>query len=381
MASASWYELTDPSAVATPALLFYPDRIRANIARAIGIAGRAARLRPHVKTHKCPQVTAMMLEAGITKFKCATLREAAMVADAAAGAGSTVDIVVAYPLYGPNPALLCDLLRRYPRAAIAATADCREAVELLAAAAERARVTLPVLLDLDVGMHRTGIPPGPDAEEVYRRIAADAHLAPAGLHAYDGHVRDADPSERRASVAPIVEAVRAFADALRAGGLPVPRIVAGGTPSFPCHADLAPEFELSPGTFVLHDWGYQTRYRDLRFEPAAVVLGRVVSVGLEAESAADRRFTVDIGSKAISTDQPGPRGVILNLPDAEPLGQSEEHWVFRAGGRMPRLGDTVYVLPRHVCPTVALHEAAHAVEAHAVVDRWPIAARARSLDS
>ena len=375
-ANDDWYKLADSDGVPTPALLFYPERIDENIARAIRIAGRVDRLRPHVKTHKSPHVTAMMLRRGITQFKCATLGEARMLAEAGAP-----DVVVAYPLVGPNVGLFVSLIESYPRTVFRAVVETAEAVDALESAASGAGCRIEVLVDLNVGMNRTGIEPGEPAVALYRRIAAASHLVPAGLHAYDGHVRESDPARRREITRPIVGEIYSMIETICEGELEVPRVIAGGTPTFPCHAEV-PDFELSPGTCFLHDWGYLESFPDLDFLHAALILGRVVS------TPAPGLFTVDIGSKAIASDPAGARGLILNMPEAEPVGQSEEHWVFRhapdavmsSTSKAPKPGALVYVLPRHICPSVDRHPVAYVVDGNGtVVAEWPITARERRI--
>ena len=367
--SDQWYEIGDAAEVPTPALVFYPERIRANILEAVRIAGSASRLRPHVKTHKCPEVVAVMLDHGIERFKCATLAEAAMLARAGA-----TDIVIAYPLVGPNPSVLCRLVRTFPGVSFKPTVDSEATRRMLSTAAETVGLVVETVLDLDVGMHRTGVAAATDAVELYLQIDADPNLEPGGIHAYDGHVHESDARSRRDIVAPTVALVRELAAELRRRGAGVPRIIAGGTPTFPCYAEGASEFELSPGTCFLHDWGYLERYPDLAFDPAALILGRVIS------RPGDGLFTIDVGSKAIAADPAGARGAILNLPGSVPLGQSEEHWVFRAGEDAPRQGDLVYVLPTHICPSVALHPTALTVDGDgAIGERWSIAARDRTV--
>jgi len=184
---AAWYRIADAESVASPALLVHPDTIEENLRRMIAMAGAADRLRPHVKTHKLPQVIALELRHGITKFKVATIAEAEMTA----AAGGT-DILLAYPTIGPNAGRLAELVTRFPQVRFRAIADSDEGVAALGAAATAAGVTIDVLIDLDVGMHRTGIAPGPAAVALYRRIATTPGLVPGGLHAYDGHLHDAD---------------------------------------------------------------------------------------------------------------------------------------------------------------------------------------------
>src|SRR6516164_8454567 len=139
------YELRDTSEVFTPALLFYKDLIRRNIARAIEIAGDPSRLRPHAKTHKTREITRMELEAGITKQKCATVAEAEMLA----GCG-VKDVLIAYPVIGPNCRRLANLAATYPQARFGALVDSEVGARQLSAAMEEAGQQVDALLDVDV---------------------------------------------------------------------------------------------------------------------------------------------------------------------------------------------------------------------------------------
>jgi D-serine deaminase-like pyridoxal phosphate-dependent protein len=365
------YQLRDTSEVFTPALLFYKDLIRKNIARAIEIAGSPDRLRPHAKTHKTREITRMELEAGITKQKCATVAEAEMLA------GSGVqDVLIAYPVIGPNCRRLANLAAAFPRARFGALVDSEVGVRQLSAAMEQAGQHVDAFLDVDIGMHRTGISPDEKAGILYETIARLPGLLPGGIHAYDGHNNQENLAERQAAVAKNYEPVLKLRATLQQKGLPVPRLVAGGTPTFTLCAQLDwPGLECSPGTFVLHDHGYSTRYPDLGFTPAALLLTRVVS------KPAKNRLTLDLGYKAVASDPPaGKRCILLNLTDYEPVLQNEEHFVVEtpeADRFSP--GDTMYAMPTHICPTCAMHRQALVVENGQVADQWTIVARDRVL--
>jgi D-serine deaminase-like pyridoxal phosphate-dependent protein len=382
-----WWEIANADEIPSPALLIYLDRAEANVRRMVALAGDADRLVPHVKTHKLGPLVELHLRHGIRRFKCATIAEAEMVATA----GGT-DVLLAYQPVGPAVSRVVDLAQAFPGVRLSVIADDPDAVEALAAVAYARGVTIPVLLDLDVGMHRTGIEPGAPAMALYESLGRRPGVAPGGLHVYDGHLRDPDPEVRA------VQADQAFAtaDALRrdleAAGLRVPRVVAGGSPTFPIHARRQ-GVELSPGTTVLWDAGYATTLPDLPFEPAALLLSRVVS------RPAGGRVCLDLGHKAVASENPHPRvllidphaveppepgtdGAALGAPllDARFVGHSEEHLVLEAP-RAARLavGDVVYGIPWHVCPTVALHSEALVVRDGRADARWTIAARARRL--
>lgn len=360
--------LLNEAEVPSPALLLYPDRVEENLRRMIARVGDVSRLRPHIKTHKLPQIVALQASLGITKIKCATIAEAEM----AAGAGAR-DIIVAMQPVGPQVARLLDLIRLHPDVAFLTIADDRGVVTALGAAAQRAGTSVEVLLDLDLGMHRTGIEPGPGAVALYRQIAGTPGLRAGGLHAYDGHLRQSEPAERAAASDVGFAQVSALADELRGAGLAVPRLVCGGTPTFPIHA-RRPGVECSPGTCVLWDASYGGGLADLEFLNAAILLTRVVS------RPGPNRLCLDLGHKSVASEMPHPRVIFPALSEAKAIGHSEEHLVLET----PRaaefaVGTVVYGVPWHICPTVALHDRVWVVRDGRATDTWPVVARARRL--
>lgn len=363
---------SDTSDVITPALLIFREQLEANLDHMIQIAGDPARLRPHCKTHKMPAVTKIELAKGITKHKCATFAEAEMLADC-----GVKDIVLAYNLVGPNIQRAVRFLQKYPGIQFGVTADHAAPVKALGAAMQAAGLTIDVLLDVDTGQHRTGLEVGMPAAELYRLIANTPGLRPGGFHVYDGHQHQKSRDERAEAVNREFDKVLAFRDELVGSGWPVPRLVCGGTGSFPIYAEKTdPTIELSPGTCVFNDAGYSEAFPDLEFPPATALLTRVVS------RPTNDRVTFDLGYKAVASDPPaGKRLTLPGIPDAEAVLQNEEHLVIctaEAGKFQP--GDEVLAIPRHICPTSALHKQAYVVENGRVVDRWDVTARDRWLE-
>src|SRR5262245_42279155 len=267
------YEIHDCSELLSPSLLVYRDLVRDNLQRMIAVARGARRLRPHVKTHKMAAVVKMAGDMGIHKHKCATIAETEMVA---AAGGS--DALLAYPLVGPNVRRFARLIRGYPTTIFRAIVDNPDSARALSQAAAGLEKPVPVLVDLEIGMGRTGIDPGDAAAELYGLVATLPNLMLDGLHAYDGQIHDTNLDERRKAVRSGQEKVLSLRDRLMRQGLPVQRIVIGGTPSFPIHAELElPGLEISPGTIVLQDHGYASTYPDLPFVPAALRLTRLVT--------------------------------------------------------------------------------------------------------
>jgi len=364
--------------VASPALVFDRDAIDANIARMLEIAGgRPERLRPHLKTHKCAEILRLLLEAGVTDAKAATIAEAEL----AARAGCR-EVLLSYPLVGPNVGRFRQLRERYPETRFAALVDCEETLPALVASAS-AETPLPLFIDLDSGMHRTGIEPGEAALSLVRALVSTPGLEFAGVHAYDGHVHAPSPEDRRRDFDEAMVKTEAFLATLEAAGIVVPMVVSGGSPTFAFHAAKAaaastPErpWQASPGTTLLWDAGYGTNVAELGFTPAALLLTRVVS-----HPGADR-LCLDLGHKAVAGENPIDRRVRFpEMPEAEFLSQSEEHLVVRVPdrGRYP-VGTALIGIPWHVCPTVALHQRARLVEGGRVTPAtWEILARDRVL--
>ncbi len=366
------YLIRDTSSIFSPALLFYKDLIRANLARAIEVAGDPLRLCLHAKTHKTPEIIRMALDVGIRKHKCATIAEAEMLARC-----GVVDVLIAYPLVGPNCGRLVQLMRAFPACRFSVLADHPVGISALSQTLDAEGLQGDVLLDIDVGQHRTGIAPGGEAIERYEQIHRSPGLRAGGLHVYDGHNHQESFVERQCAVQTQLQPALKLREALMQKGLPVPRFVAGGTPTFPIHARLeVPGLECSPGTLVLHDDGYGSRFPDLAgFTPAALLLTRVVS------RPTPTRVTLDLGYKAVSADPPaGKRCLLLDVPEYRAVAQNEEHLVVEtpAADRY-RPGDTIFAIPTHICPTVALHQQAYVIEKGEVADKWLIAARDRIL--
>ena len=361
-----WYAIAGAERIDSPALLIYPERIAENIRRMIAIAGGPERLRPHVKTHKMSEIVRMQLAAGIRRFKCATLSEMEMVASAGAA-----DILLAHQPVGPKVAKLVALSTRFPHVRMATIVDDAGAAARLSEAFHQAGRRIDVFMDVDPGMGRTGIQPGPAAVALYRKMTALPGLRLCGLHAYDGHLRQSDPAARRQASDAAMAPVESMRRELKELGCDVSQWVAGGTPTFPIHAAHS-ERQLSPGTCLLWDASYATMLPDLDFLWAAVLLSRVIS-----KPAADC-LCLDLGHKAVAADPTDVRVVWPELPDAAAMVHSEEHLVLRTPrARDLAVGDVLYGIPWHVCPTCALHARAIVVRDGQAAEEWTVDARDR----
>lgn len=358
-----WYEIASIATLDTPLLAVYPERVAHNIATLKKLVPDLARLRPHVKTHKSPEATRLLLQAGIYKFKCATIAEADMLA-----ALNASDVLLAYQPVGPKIERLVALVKQYPNTTFSCLVDNPETAHALQLAMQAIGHTLPVWIDLNVGMDRTGVCPE-DARTVIDVVIKLPNLSLAGLHAYDGHLRDQDLKERTR------RCDEAFATVLLLHAhlaMPNLSIVAGGSPTFPIHARRH-AVECSPGTFIYWDQGYAQQLPDLGFLPAMLVVTRIISVPSPGV------VCVDLGHKALASENPLHQRVVwLNGPGLEATGHSEEHMVWKNEGPLTyQVGDVLYGLPYHVCPTCALHDTAVAIEKGQITGLWHMTARYR----
>jgi len=371
-----WYALDNIDQLDSPALVIYPDRVKANIRLAVDmVGGNTSALRPHVKTHKSPDATRLLLEAGISKFKCATIAEAEMLALCGAP-----DVLLAYQPVGPKLGRFISLIHQYPATQFSCLIDNDTAAREMDTAYSAAGLRVPVYIDLNVGMNRTGILPGEPALHLYKTASAALGIVPVGLHAYDGHIRDTDFEKRTQQCHAAFAKVTALKDALIAAGFSgpagaAPVIIAGGSPSFSIHCKRQ-GIECSPGTFIYWDKGYSDLCPEQAFLPAALVITRIVSLPQAS------KLCLDLGHKSISAENElGRRVSFLNAPECQPLGQSEEHLVVDAGpDHSYQVGDVFYGLPIHICPTVALHERGYTIVDGRVSGEWKNSARDRKIN-
>jgi D-serine deaminase-like pyridoxal phosphate-dependent protein len=233
--------------------------------------------------------------------------------------------------------------------------------------------TLTLYMDMDVGQHRTGISSNSAALTLIRSIEATSGVQFAGLHIYDGHLGLVDFEARPELIDKAWERIHILIEKIDAVGLPSPNIIAGGTPSFPFHA-RRPNVELSPGTVLLWDRCYETICPDLPFESAAVILCRVVS------KPTDKSLCLDLGTKSIASEMQAPRAFFPGLPDSRVVIHNEEHLVLQFESPCElAVGQCLYAIPWHICPTVALHAEVGVVEKGGVNDTWTVVARNRKL--
>lgn len=364
----NWYQINNIEQIDSPALLVYPDRVQRNINLVKKMIDNPARLRPHVKTNKMVQVCRMMLQAGIKKFKCATIAEAEMLALAEAE-----DILLAYQPVGPKILRLINLQQAYPQVRFSCLVDNFAIADEINHLCRIHNSQLDVYLDLNVGMNRTGIKPD-EAVGLANKLLNMPHIHLRGIHVYDGHIHDSDLSIRvRKSNLSYALAQRTLKE-LQTRFPHLLTMVIGGTPTFSIHAQRE-ECECSPGTFVFWDEGYKQSIQELPCEYAALVLARVISIIDE------HHICIDLGYKAIASENPLPRVHFLNAPSAYPVAHSEEHLVLKvSNSREFRIGTALYGVPTHICPTVAQYSKASVIQNNEYIEEWEVTARSRFIN-
>ncbi len=365
------YRIAHAENIDSPALLVFPDIVRKNISAAIHLVGDPARLRPHVKTHKSPDVARLLLEAGIRQFKCASIAEAEMLARAGAE-----DVLFAFPLHGPKISRLLKLIKAYPKTRFSCLIDHARSAEAISLALESMGLTLGIYPDLNTGMNRTGIEPGEKALELYAHISNNPRFQVRGFHAYDGHIRHSDIQERKRACDEAFAKVLRLKESALGRGLAVDELIAGGSPSFPVHAQY-PDRICSPGTFVYWDQGYASLFPDQPFVCAAILITRFVS------NPSPGIWCLDLGHKSVAAESPLDKRVFFpNLPGWTLISQSEEHLVLKAPEgkeESVKQGDVVYGIPWHICPTVALYERMICIDKGEFAGEWMNVARDRKL--
>jgi D-serine deaminase-like pyridoxal phosphate-dependent protein len=362
----NWYQFNNSEKIDTPALLIYPERVISNINRLKQMVSSPSVVRPHVKTNKSGNVSRLMIDAGITKFKCATIAEAEML-----GRCEAPDVLLAYQPTLVKIERFVQLILTYPKTTYSCLVDNETTADMISVIAAGNKLVVPVCIDLNVGMNRTGIIPE-KALKLFQYLITLPGIKFKGLHAYDGHINDVNLDERTVHCNREFEPVEKLRENIQGLGYPFPLLIAGGSPTFAIHAKKA-NTECSPGTFVFWDKGYYDNIPEQSFLFAAVVLARVVSLPDET------KICIDLGYKSIACEKPlQNRAFFLNAPHLKAYSQSEEHLVIEVPkGHEYEIGHEFFVLPMHICPTVAMYDEAHIIENGFYNKKWPIDARGR----
>ena len=365
------FRVSSADEILTPALILYPEIIASNIEYTLQLlGGNADRWRVHIKTAKLPYTLRMLVERGVRNFKCATTLELLV-----ACRNGAADVLLAYSVMGANAQRARDIAAEYPQVRVSALIENENQLQPWRGG------KVGIFVDVNSGMNRTGIEPGRVAD-VIRLVRAinTAGLSFRGLHFYDGHLGGTPEPERTAVAHAGYDSLLKLVAELDRENLPAPEIITSGTPSFPCALSYSgfrsKDFvhRVSPGTVVYNDATSLAQLpADFGYQPAALVLARVVSrprAGI---------VTCDAGHKTVSADAGVPTCVALGHPELTPLGPSEEHLPFaiKDGASGPQVGETLFLVPRHVCPTVNNFDSAVLVRDGQVISVERVTARGR----
>ncbi len=355
--------------VDTPALLIDLDAFEANLdAMAAHLAGSGAKLRAHAKTHKSTVIANLQIARGAVGQCVQKVAEAEILAW-----GGVPDIIVTNQVVGaPKLARLCAL----PHIArVAVCVDHPAQVAAIAAAAADAGIRMRVLVEIDVGMSRCGVPPGSPAVELAQAIAASPHLRFGGLQAYHGraqHLRR--PEERHFAIAAAVEDSRRTVDMLRQQGLDCPIVGGAGTGTFELEVASGVYTEIQAGSYCFMDADYG-RNLDRVGQPVGLFRQSLYVLATVMSAARPGLAVVDAGLKALATDSGMP--LIADRPDVRYTGASDEHGKleFASETEGPKLGEKLRLIPGHCDPTVDRYDWYVGVRKGRVECLWPVAAR------
>jgi D-serine deaminase-like pyridoxal phosphate-dependent protein len=357
--------------VLTPALVVYPEMIAWNIERTLRLLdGDGDRWRVHIKTAKLGYTLRMMVERGVRNFKCATTLELLVACRSGAK-----DVLFAYPAVGANARRVREIAEEFPKVRISALAENEEQVRQWRGA------TVGIFLDINPGMDRTGLEQS-HKDEVAALVHAMEHekLEFRGLHYYDGQYGGVEESERTKAAYAGYARLLEIVDEIEKRGARVEEVITAGTPTLPCSAAYegfrAKGFvhRVSPGTVVYNDATSLAQLAtEMGYRPAVLVLTRVVSRPRAGV------ITCDGGHKAVSADAGVPTCVVLGHPELTPLRPSEEHLPMQVSGGAagPEIGEALYLLPRHVCPTVNNFDCALLVRDGKIEAEEKVSARGR----
>jgi D-serine deaminase-like pyridoxal phosphate-dependent protein len=360
-------QITLPEGIDTPTVIVDIDVLERNIATwAQRMADRGVGLRPHTKTSKCIEVIRRQVDAGAVGLTVATLGEAEVLA----AAGFT-ELFQAYPLWAGRPERARRLRALHERVDLTVGVESVEAAAALGRAVAGSERPLRVLVELDPGLHRSGV--RPDEVATIARAAHDAGLDVRGAFTVGGHgyaTCDAAPDAGDDEVRTLTLA----AELLTAAGFEPEVLSAGSTPTA-LHSARGPVTDERPGTYVFQDSQQVTLGVASLGDVAMVVAATVVA------SHADGRFVLDTGSKAIAADRPvwaKGHGRVPAYPDAELRSLSEHHCVGWTTGPRPKVGEVVAVVPNHACVVVNLVDTLTVVRNGVIVDEWAVASRGRN---
>lgn len=356
----------------TPLLVVSEEILHRNIAEMASFARSAGvALRPHIKTHKTPQIARLQIAAGAVGITCAKVGEAEIMVDEA----GVEDVLLAYPVIGePKYRRIVELMER---ARIAVAVDSLDAAKAMSAAMARHDRTLDIYIEINTGQNRSGVMVGDEAVQFAQDVQRQRNLRLVGIMTHEGHVNSLGPDKIEAAAIEAGKKMVDTAEAIRAHGIELPVVSVGSTPAARITPTVKGVTEMRPGTYVFNDnsllrFGDQWKVEDCAARFVATVVSRT----------APDRCVLDTGSKSLAMDPSKAHeghGYIVGHPEVVITKLSEEHGVctLPEGEEGFEVGDRVEIIPNHVCPTVNLMDELAIARGGQIVDHWQIAARGK----
>lgn len=364
--------IQDTTSIDTPQLIVSEEILQRNIAEMASFARSVkVQLRPHIKTHKSPEIARLQIAAGAIGICCATVGEAEVMINE----GGIDDVLIAYPIVGATK--YERIVPLMEKARIAVAVDSHAAIETLARAMTKHERTIDVYLEVNTGQNRSGVMWGDEAVSFARKIAKQPNLRLTGIMTHEGHVAFVDVDQVRVEAQAAGEKMVQTAEMIRKQGIDLPTVSVGSTPAARFTPTVPGITEMRPGTYVFNDnslfrLGDHYGVEDCAARFIATVVSRT----------AEDRCVIDAGSKTLALDPSKSHeghGYIVGHPDVIITKLSEEHGVCHLppGAEGFNVGDTVEVIPNHICPTVNLMDRMAVVRDGKVIDYWKVAARGR----
>jgi len=358
------YELDTPVAVIDLDIMQKNISEMANIAKNSGV-----QLRPHVKTHKVPEIASMQLKAGANGIACAKLGEAEVMVDAI----GVNDIFIANLIVGEQK--IERLLKLSEKARISVGVDSVNVAQPISDSAKKRGVKIPVIIKVDTGLHRIGVPHGEPAVELAKKIDKMAGLVFGGIYTHEGHAYGlTEPNQAKSLALEAGQMMIQTAEMIRKAGIEVKTISVGSTPTARISCTINGITEVRPGTYIFNDYFEMRLGVATENDCALTILATVISVP------ADERAVIDAGTKSFTSDKAqafGVYGLIKGMPDVSLVRAYEEHGVLNTPKNKFRVGDKVEIIPNHVCPAVNLFDELVALRNDKVEAIWKVSARGK----
>jgi D-serine deaminase-like pyridoxal phosphate-dependent protein len=354
----------------TPAMVIDEAILHQNISEMQALANsNGVNLRPHIKTHKMPEIARQQIASGAVGITCAKLGEAEVMVD-----GGVTDVLIAYPIVGAIK--IKRLLALMERAHMVTAFDSREAAQAMSDAMVAAGRRLDVYTEVNTGQNHAGVWYGDEAVALALDMAKMPGLHLIGVMNHEGQANSAPPETIKEVAIAAGKNLVATADAIRSHGIELPVVSTGSTPAAAYTPTVPGVTEMRPGTYVFRD-ASGFRYGVYGVDRcAARILATVVSHPTKD------RCIVDAGSKTLALDKnpghPG-HGYIVGHPDSIIGALREEHGIVTIAENDPgfAIGDRFEIIPNHICPSINLMNEVFVVRDGHLVATWTVAARGK----